>query len=349
MNAEQKAIIAAAEKEGLSPCEKDARLVVHDMVNATRKAMQKYQVGYNKMTEQQQDAVLGDLEESYKSLALTIARTIASGGTPAISMTLKDMKISNGTVTGIVDGSDKHFNDLISKVQDKSEVMVVLFERQYADAMDNIQADKDQRSLGLDDEPKKPAGKKERASASTGSATSAAALAKTATDLPPKLLEDARAFIDNQQVVTVSGMQNHLKIGAVKAGAVLEQMEAEGRVKFVGDSKSGEYQKVHTVKTDPADKMINDLTFDGDDNPITPEVEQLLNQNVELSPIELTEELVAKIKDRILTTKKISVGDLSIAFDIDADLAEEALERLELEGVISPESDMGIRTITEDE
>lgn len=342
MNAEQKAIIAAAEKEGLSPCEKDARLVVHDMVNATRKAMQKYQVGYNKMTEQQQDAVLGDLEESYKSLALTIARTIASGGTPAISMTLKDMKISNGTVTGIVDGSDKHFNDLISKVQDKSEVMVVLFERQYADAMDNIQADKDQRALNLDDEPKKPAGKKERASASTGSATSAAALAKTATDLPPKLLEDARAFIDNQQVVTVSGMQNHLKIGAVKAGAVLEQMEAEGRVKFVGDSKSGEYQKVHTVKTEGAD--TGGLSFDGDDEPLVSGGDQASD-----APAELTEELVAKIKERILTTKKISVGDLSIAFDIDADLAEEALERLELEGVISPESDMGIREICEEE
>lgn len=341
MNAEQKAIIAAAEKEGLSPCEKDARLVVHDMVNATRKAMQKYQVGYNKMTEQQQDAVLGDLEESYKSLALTIARTIASGGTPAISMTLKDMKISNGTVTGIVDGSDKHFNDLISKVQDKSEVMVVLFERQYADAMDNIQADKDQRALPLDEAPAKPT-KGKRASTETGSATSAAALAKNATDLPAKLLEDARAFIDNQQVVTVSGMQNHLKIGAVKAGAVLEQMETEGRVKFVGDSKSGEYQKVHTAKADGADKIINDLTFDGDDAPLLDADEH------DDSPGCLTEDLVGKIKDRILTTKKISIGDLSIAFDIDADLAEEALERLELEGVISAESDMGIRTITEE-
>lgn len=341
MNAEQKAIIAAAEKEGLSPCEKDARLVVHDMVNATRKAMQKYQVGYNKMTEQQQDAVLGDLEECYKSLALTIARTIASGGTPAISMTLKDMKISNGTVTGIVDGSDKHFNDLISKVQDKSEVMVVLFERQYADAMDNIQADKDQRSLSLDDAPAKPA-KGKRASAETGSATSAAALAKKATDLPAKLLEDARAFIDNQQVVTVSGVQSHLKIGTVKAEAVLSQMETEGRVKFVGDSKSGEYQKVHTSKADTADKMIDDLTFDGDDAPL------LDADEPDNSPGCLTEELVTKIKDRILTTKKISVGDLSIAFDIDADLAEEALERLELEGVISAESDMGIRTISEE-
>lgn len=346
MNAEQKAILAAAEKEGLSPCEKDARLVVHDMVNATRKAMQKYEVGYNKMTEKQQDAVLGDLEEAYKSLSLTIARTIASGGTPAISMTLKDMKISNGTVTGIVDGADKHFNDLISKVQDKSEVMVVLFERQYADAMDNIQADKDQRALPLDAEDKQTKGAKADKAPRVSSPTSAASLAKKATELPAKLLEDARAFIDNQQVCTVSGIQNGLKIGAVKAVAVLDQMAAEGLVVLIGDSKSGEYQ-LNRVKTpvdkileeapDAADQMISDLTFDGDDSDVV---------DAEFAPDGLTDELYEKIKAHVLKTKKYSVGSILITLDIDDDqVVELAAERLELEGVLSEENEVGLREL----
>lgn len=239
MKAEHKIIIAAAEKDGLSPCEKDARLVVHDMVNATRKAMAKYEVGYNKMTEKQQDAVLGDLEAAYKDLALIIARTIASGGTPAISMTLKDMKISNGTVTGVVDGSDKHFNDLISKVQDKSEVMVVLFERQYADAMDAIQSEKDQRSLPLDE--KAPTGKKPAASKTTDPAP-----AKKIT-LTEKQLVDGRNFIIEFKKPTTAGIQGQLKIGYDKAIVALETFADEGLIVRLGDDKY-EMAKASTAK-----------------------------------------------------------------------------------------------------
>lgn len=246
MKAEHKIIIAAAEKDGLSPCEKDARLVVHDMVNATRKAMAKYEVGYNKMTEKQQDAVLGDLEAAYKDLALIIARTIASGGTPAISMTLKDMKISNGTVTGVVDGSDKHFNDLISKVQDKSEVMVVLFERQYADAMDAIQSEKDQRSLPLDE--KAPAGKKPAAAKGKGKAPAA----ETKIELTPKLISDGRDFVTIQQNASIAGLQNFLKIGFAKAEALLKLYEGEGLVNFVGTDEAGQYELVRQKEADTA-------------------------------------------------------------------------------------------------
>lgn len=310
MSPEHRAIIALAEKEGLSPCEKDARLVVHDMVNATRKAMQKYEVGYNKMTEKQQDAVLGDLEAAFKDLALTVARTIASGGTPAISMTLKDMKISNGTVTGIVDGSDANFNNLIAKVQDKSEVMVVLYERQYADAMDAIQSDKDQRSLPLESESKpKPKAKRE------GSATSAAALAKKAIEIPPKLLADAREFVTVQQNATYAGLQNKLSIGMEKAMAILAKLEEEGVVKFVGDEKTGEYQLVRAPKAEAT---------------------------------ELTPELYEKIKAKVIADQRVSIGGLAVAFDVETDLIESAIEELVADGVVSDsDAEAGERTVLE--
>lgn len=308
MSPEHRAIIALAEKEGLSPCEKDARLVVHDMVNATRKAMQKYEVGYNKMTEKQQDAVLGDLEAAFKDLALTVARTIASGGTPAISMTLKDMKISNGTVTGIVDGSDANFNNLIAKVQDKSEVIVVLYERQYADAMDAIQSDKDQKSLPLEGESKpKPKAKRE------GSATSAAAIAKKAIEIPPKLLADAREFVTTQQNCKVSAIQNKLAIGLDKAMAVLAKLEEEGVVAFVGDEKTGEYELVRAPKAPAA---------------------------------ELTPELYEKIKAKVIADQRVSVGGLAVAFDVETDLIEQAIEELVADGTISGcDEETGERTV----
>lgn len=335
MNHEQRAIIEAAEKEGVPACERDARLVVYSMVKATRAAMAKYEVGLNKMTEKQQDAVHGDLESAYKDLALSIARAMASAGTPSVVMDCKDLKIANGTFTGIVKADQKFFNELISKVQDKSEVVVVLYERQYADALDAIESDKDQRSLPLEGD-KEPKPKKERASASTGSATSAAALAKKATDLPPKLLEDARTFLRDQQSVTVSGTQNHLKIGGVKAAAVLEQLVDEGLAQLVEGSKPAQYILVHedqsTIESLATD---SDLTFDGDeDETVDSEAHHML-----------TEELYEKIKAQVLKTKKVSVGALSIAFDIDDEIVGQAIERLELEGVISEENEAGMRTL----
>ena len=248
MSPEHRAIIALAEKEGLSPCEKDARLVVHDMVNATRKAMQKYEVGYNKMTEKQQDAVLGDLESAFKDLALTVARTIASGGTPAISMTLKDMKISNGTVTGIVDGSDKHFNDLISKVQDKSEVMVVLYERQYADAMDAIQSDKDQRSLPLagDDKEGKPAKPKKTTE-------------PKAITLTEKQIHDGRQFLVEFRKPSISGMQAQLKVGFDKAVVALELFADEGLIVRLGEDRYEMAGITGTVTSNP--DLYGELTY----------------------------------------------------------------------------------------
>lgn len=342
MNLQQKAIIDQANKEGVLPCERDARLVVYSMVDATRKAMTKYEVGLNKMTQIQQDAVFADLEEAYKETALIIARTLASGSTPSVPFTLKDMKIANGTVTGLVNGSEKHFNELISKVQDKSEVLIVLYPRDYADAMDGIQGEKDQHSLPIDEEPDdKPAkGAKVDKTPRVSSPTSAANLAKKATELPPKLLQDARDFITNQQVCTVSGIQNGLKIGAVKATAVLDQMAAEGLVAFVGDSKSGEYQ-LNRVKSpvdkiiekvDPVDEAIDDLTFDGEDDSTDDAV--------------LTDELYAKIKAHVVKTGKFSVGSVLVTLDIANDqIVEQAAERMELEGLLTEENEAGIRTL----
>lgn len=353
MTPEQRAIIAAAEKDGVSPIEKDARLIVHGMVNATRDQMRKYQVGYDKMGEAQQDAVIGDLTAAYEELAITIARALASAGSPAVIMTCKKLEVSTGTFTGIVKSDQTFYNELISKVQDKGEVVVALYERQYRDGMETIKGDKDQKSLPLDDEPKKPAGKgKERTSAATGSATSAAALAKTATNLPAKLLEDARAFIDNQQVVTVSGVQNHLKIGAVKAGAVLEQMESEGRVKFVGDSKSGEYQKVHTANLAPTGEAAETGASGGDSGDAAPTGGALSfdgdeEESGDGQPVVqvLNDEIYAKVQAEVLKTKRVSAGALSVKLGLDDEVVEQAIQRLELEGVISEENEAGVRTI----
>lgn len=320
MKAEHKAIIEAAEKEGLSPCEKDARLVVHDMVNATRAAMRKYEVGFNKMTEKQQDAVLGDLESAYQDLALTVARTIASGSTPSVPATLKDLKISNGTLTAIVSGDEKYFNELISKVQDKSEVIIVLYERQYADAMDAIQADKDQRSLPLDESPAKGAGKKKE--------TERKAPAAKPIELTEKLLNDAREFVQNQQTVTAAGLQNILRVGQQKVEAVLAKLIEDGFIESK-EHEGGGTVEYRLAKPKADEQQGAGYGLGGNDG------------GDEL----LTDELYSDVKAHVISTKKVSAGGLSIKFNVSDEVIEQAIQRLELEGVITEENEAGMRSV----
>lgn len=327
MNLEQKVILEAAEKEGLLPMEKCARLVVHDMVKATRAQMARYEVGYNKMTEKQQDAVLADLEKAFTDLALIVARTIASGGTPSVIMTLKSMKIdAKSQVTGVVEGNEKYFNELIAKAQDKSEVVLVLYERQFADAMDDIQSDKDQKSLPLD-------GEKSVSTKSPKTAKSSTKAAKKEIEIAPKMLDDARDFVVIQQNPSVAGLQNLLKIGYEKAIAILKILEGEGHVAWVGDDVNGQYD---LVRKSAVTKII-----EGGDADLAPTDNAVSFDSVDT----LTDELYESIKAKVIADQKVSVGAISISFGCDFEVAEEAVERLEVEGVISEEDEMGGREI----
>lgn len=323
MNAEQKAIIALAEKEGVSAIEKDARLIVHGMVNATRDQMRKYQVGYDKMGEQQQDSVIADLTAAYNDLAITIARALASAGTPFVIATCKKLEVSNGNFTAIIKSDQDHYNDLISKVQDKGEVVIALYERQFRDAMDDIQADKDQKSLPLDsDAPSKPE-KKPRAASGT---KSAGALAK-AVELPPKLVEDARAFIVDQQNCKASALQNFLKCNFGKAEALQKLFESEGLIEFVGTDASGDYELVRKAPEQAAD-------------PVSTEQVDLDQANADEPITELTDDLYDRIVAKTTEKGSASAGALSVTFDISFEIAEQAFDRMELEGVIDAEGNL---------
>lgn len=333
MNVEQKAIIEAAEKEGLLPMEKCARLVVHDMVIAARAQMARYEVGYNKMTQKQQDAVLGDLEKAFTDLALIVARTIASGGTPSVLMTLKKITIDKQSViTGSVEGNEKYFNELIAKAQDKSEVVLVLYERQYADAMDDIQSDKDQKSLPLDgeDKPEKKTKAAPKAKAD-----------KKPIDIPAKQLTDARDFVTIQQNASIKGLQNLLKCGYERADAILKVLEGEGIVAWSGDDVNGQYELVRN-KPAPTDDASDDAASSEEGNDSTPNgADAVFFDTID----ELTDELYDKIKAKVIADQSVSAGALSVAFDCEFEVAELAIERLETEGVVGEEDDMGGREV----
>lgn len=355
MTPAQRAVLAKAKKDGLKPSEQASEFLLHDVVEACLAQLRAYSVAWKTLSEKEQDASIKSLTDDLKNSVTDAIQIIISAGASAIPFKLKKLSIDGKlTVTGLVEGDHPMRHALTDKAHDKSEILLILSPRDYFEGLDTIQGEKDQKSLPIDEpaaEPKKPAAAGKRTSATTGSATSAAALAKTATTLPPKLLEDARTFLRDQQSVTVSGAQNHLKIGNVKAVAVLEELVSEGLAYIVEGSKPVQYTLVHAepikeqkddLRAEPEPRVKPGLSFDGED-----EGTDLAPGNKEEPSAEtiLTDELFGKIKAQVLKTKKVSVGALSIAFDADDEIIEQAIQRLELEGVISEENEAGMRTI----
>ncbi len=311
MRIEHKAIIEKAKRDGLQPMEMAAELLVHDMVLATREEMCRFEVGFRKMTEKQQDTVLNSLQDKYKAIALTAARVIASGGAPTVPMTLKDLKIANGTLTGIVNGSEDHFNELISKVQDKSEVLLVLYPREFDAGLNAIQPEKDQKDLDLTGttQPKKGASKPK-----------AETSAKKPIELTPGQIEQAREFVVKQQDGRLSGLQNFMKCNSDRGAALLAKL---GEMGIVG----------------PADK-------DGNCEIIRQPKEQEPASSGALTSA-ITDELFEKARAKVVKDQEVTKGGLAVAFDLDEDGAKALMDRLEAEGVISEADDLGQREVYE--
>jgi len=331
MKAEHKAVIARARKDGMQPSEIASELLLHDLVQASINQLSKHEVGFRKMSEKQQDAVISELQQELKASALLAARLIAGGATATVEMTLKDLKVSNGQVVGIVKSTEEHYNDLISKVQDKSDVLIVLYERDYFDALDGIESEKDQKPLDLGDEGEQPTAptKKSR----DGGTKKAGDVAK-AIEIPPKLLEDARAFVTEQQNATYAGLQNKLSIGIQKAERILQILAEEGVVQFVGDAKDGQYELVRNK-----DELSTDETKEAIDREQDQAAEVAdLGEDVPMS--DLTDELYDRIAAKTREKGSASAGALSVTFDIPFEIAEQAFDRMELEGVIDAEGNL---------
>lgn len=332
MKAEHKAIISRARKDGMQPSEVASELLLHDLVQASINQLSKHEVGFRKMSEKQQDVVIAELQAELKASALLAARLIAGANTATVEMTLKDLKVSNGQVTGVVKSSEEHYNDLISKVQDKSDVLIVLYEREYFDALDGIESDKDQKSLELDDHvhtqpPESTATKKPR-----GGTKKAGDVAK-AIEIPPKLLADAIEFVTTQQNTTYAGLQNKLSIGLQKAERIFELMAEQGIVKFVGDAKDGQYELVRdsapAAETNESGLVLEENVDPANAGTDAPE------------PItELTDDLYDRISAKTREKGSAAAAAIAIAFDISLEIAEQAFDRMELEGVIDAEGNL---------
>lgn len=330
MNAQQRAVVAAAKKDGLNPMEIAAELMNHDITEVVLGLMRKREVAFNKLSEKDQDAVIAEIGFELKKITATAARVINSQGIEAVKATMKSLKIDGKlTATMVIDGDEPNRHVLTDKTHDKSDILIVLYPNNYSEGMSVHQGERDQKPLDLEPEGEAPGTTKKP----RGGTKKAGDVAK-AIEIPPKLLEDARAFVTEQQNATYAGLQNKLSIGIQKAERILQILAEEGVVQFVGDAKDGQYELVRNkdeLSTDEAQEAIDreqDQAAEGSD----------LGEDAPIS--DLSEELYDRIAAKTREKGSASAGALSVTFDIPFEIAEQAFDRMELEGVIDAEGNL---------
>lgn len=238
MNSAQRAVVAAAKKDGLSPMEVAAELMNHDITEVVLGLMRKREVAFNKLGEKEQDAVIAEIGAELKKITATAARVINSQGVECVQAKMKSLKIDGKlTATMVIEGDEPNRHVLTDKTHDKSDILIVLYSNNYNEGMSAHVGEKDQKPLDLEGDGKKSTPK---ANDST----------EKKIELTPKLIADGRDFVTIQQNASIKGLQNILHIGYDKAEALLKLYESEGLVKFVGTDQSGQYELVRAGKAD---------------------------------------------------------------------------------------------------
>ena len=331
MKLEHKAIIAAANRDGKLPMEVAKELLAHDLLQSMVTSIGGHAVAFNKMSQQQQDAVIHDMQRDLTAAIDMGVRIIASQNTRTVRMKLKSVAIGKKwKIVGEAEGDEEFLHELADRTQDQSDVLVVLYERDYIQGLDAIQGEKDQKALPLDgDKSEKPA-KGKRGAAKAAGDIAAQVAPKKEIELPPTLIDQAQEFVRNAQTATTAGIQNQFKCNFDKGEAILAALELRGIVTPADDKGNRDL-----VRPKPEVKA--------DQATATKDVEQIHTPGSELSQAELYEQA----KARVIANQEVSLGGLAVTFDLTDEQASDFIDRLELEGVISEADDLGGREVFE--
>lgn len=315
MNSAQRAVVAAAKKDGLLPMEIASELLCHDLMEVMLTQLRKRQVAFTKLSEQEQDATIAEIEFDLKKATSLAARVINAQGVETVGAKLKALKIDGKlTATMIIEGDEPNRHVLTDKAHDKSDILIVLYPNSYAEGMDAHQGEKDQKSLSLDDEP---APAKEKKAPAVKDAKAKAV--KKDIEIPKKQLDDARDFVTIQQNSSIAGLQNLLKCGYERANAILQVLEFEGLVVWVGTDETGAYELVRNKVTPAASLPVFDA-----------------------------ETLAVMYSTACREVIKAASADDSVLRPIygdDDNLIEQALMAMEEDGIVSPPSPEGLRDV----
>lgn len=321
MKPAQRAVLEAAKANGLSPMEQSAEFMLHDLVQACIDAMRAQTKVFNDLGEQQQDSVIQALQSTLKKTVVTAAHILQGADVIQVPMMLTGFNAKKEIqITGVIESDHPGRFQLMDKAHVKAKVLVLLQDMDYFGGLDNIQSDKDQKPLDLD--ASEPQGKK------AGPGKGKAPKPEKEIEIPAKMLADARDFIIIQQNTSLPGLQNLLKIDITKAERIHELLEEAGTLTAKG--ASGMRQLIRPGSG-------NDLEQEGQ-----PGNEELTGED---TPVDLTDEIYFAIRETVVKRQSVSVSGLMVEHALPEATVLDAIERLELDEVVSPEDDMGGRTV----
>jgi hypothetical protein len=325
MNLAQKAVLDAAKANGLTPMEQSAEFMLHDLVQACIDSLRQQTKPYNDLGQQQQDAVISTLQSTLKKTVFTAAQILLGAEVIQVPMILTGFTAKKEIqITGVIESDHPGRLQLMDKAHLKAKVVVLLQDMDYFGGLDNIQSDKDQKPLDLDGTTSQ--GKK------AGSGKGKADKPENKIEVAPKMLIDAREFIILQQNTTVAGLQNYLHCDRTKAEHIHSLMEEEGVL--TAKDASGMRQLIRTGSG-------NDLDVEGS----TAGESSGKELSGEDTPVALTDEIYFAIRETVVKRQSVSVGVLMVDHALPEETVLDAIERLELDEVVSPEDDMGGRQV----
>lgn len=326
MSPAQRAVLELAKKNGLSPMEQSAEFMLHDLVEACLGILRGQTKLFADLGEQGQDSAIQSISSQLKKTVYTAAQILQGSEVIQVPVTLTGLTSKKAIqITGEIDSSDPGRFQLMDKAHQKAKVIIVLQEMNYFEGMSDIQSDKDQKSLPLDG-----------ATPSAGKGKGKGKAEPKPVEIAPKMLDDARDFVIIQQNASVDALQNLFKINRLKADTIMELLEKEGTVRFVGTDASGRYELVRpgaVYANEPGDSQGPDDAGNVDAEPQEPEI------------TELSDDLYAQIKASVIARQNADLGVIVVDHGVSDEVGQQAIDRLEMEEVISAEDDLGGRAI----
>jgi S-DNA-T family DNA segregation ATPase FtsK/SpoIIIE len=226
MKMEHKAIIERAKLLDVPASALAHELLVHDMVEAGLFEVKNIRAPYHSLNEGQQQEVIDRMTEAANKAATNAISIISSRNVDTIPVTIVDAKFKAKaiTVTAAIDAQDPNRHGLIDVAG--RLCLLVLAPNDYAEGLDFIQPDRDQKDLPLHTSdlinlmfPDQGGGPDEP----DGEPTFVG-------DEQDSLYPEAVEFVIESRRPSISAVQRKLKIGYNRAARMLEWMETQGIV-----------------------------------------------------------------------------------------------------------------------